>query len=123
MLSKSNNSKVTVVTTTKPINRNLLRKETSFVCYTSSVLRKVDIWNKKKNYVLLLRSKLKVTKIRTSTKLFNKPDRNGHSAHWYDKIFLRVFAWFLSQTITWFSTDRNVQWKNSRKSTQVKFRR
>jgi len=28
------------VTTTKRINRNLLGKETSFVCYTSSVLRK-----------------------------------------------------------------------------------
>jgi len=27
------------VTNTKRINRNLLRKETSFVCYTSSVLR------------------------------------------------------------------------------------
>jgi len=36
----SNNSKVTVVTNTKRINYNLLRKETSFVCYRSSVLRK-----------------------------------------------------------------------------------
>jgi len=33
-----NNCKATVVTHTKQINRNLLRKETSFVCYTSSVL-------------------------------------------------------------------------------------
>jgi len=31
---------VTAVTSTKRINRNLLRKETSFVCYTSSVLCK-----------------------------------------------------------------------------------
>ena len=32
--------KATKVTHTKPIDRNLLRKETSFVCYTSSVMRK-----------------------------------------------------------------------------------
>jgi len=32
--------KATSVTHTKRIYRNLLRKETSFVCYTSSVLRK-----------------------------------------------------------------------------------
>ena len=32
--------KATIVTHTKRIYRNLLRKETSFVCYTSSVLRK-----------------------------------------------------------------------------------
>jgi len=33
--------KATTVTHTKRIDRNLLRKETSFVCYTSSVLRKI----------------------------------------------------------------------------------
>jgi len=32
--------KATTVTHTKRIDCNLLRKETSFVCYTSSVLRK-----------------------------------------------------------------------------------
>jgi len=32
--------KATSVTHTKRIYRNLLRKETSFVCYSSSVLRK-----------------------------------------------------------------------------------
>jgi len=37
---ESNNCKATAVTHTKRIDRNLLRKETSFVCYTSSVLRK-----------------------------------------------------------------------------------
>jgi len=31
--------KATAVTHTKRIDRNLLRKETSFVCYTSSVLK------------------------------------------------------------------------------------
>jgi len=30
------------MTTTKRINRNLLRKETSFVCYTSSVLIQIE---------------------------------------------------------------------------------
>jgi len=30
------------VTTTKRINRNLMRKETSFVCYTSSVLIQIS---------------------------------------------------------------------------------
>ena len=52
------------MTHTKRIYRNLLRKETSFVCYTSSVLRKS--WHMKqkgKIYALLLRSKLKITKI------------------------------------------------------------
>jgi len=39
-LSFSNFCEATVVTHTKRINRNLLRKETSFVCYTSSVLRR-----------------------------------------------------------------------------------
>jgi len=34
----SNNCKATAVTHTKRINLNLLRKETSFVCYTSSIL-------------------------------------------------------------------------------------
>jgi len=37
-VSFSNTCKVTTVTHTKRIDRNLLRKETSFVCYTSSVL-------------------------------------------------------------------------------------
>jgi len=32
--------KATTVTHTKRIDRNLLRKETSFVCYISSALRK-----------------------------------------------------------------------------------
>jgi len=39
-LSFSNSCKATAVTHTKRIDRKLLRKETSFVCYTSSVLRK-----------------------------------------------------------------------------------
>ena len=39
-LSFSSVCKATSVTHTKRIYRNLLRKETSFVCYTSSVLRK-----------------------------------------------------------------------------------
>ena len=50
------------MTHTKRIYRNLLRKETSFVYYTSSVLRK-SMKQKEKNYALLLRSKLKITKI------------------------------------------------------------
>jgi len=39
-LDDSNICKATTVTHTKRIDRNLLRKETSFVCCTSSVLRK-----------------------------------------------------------------------------------
>jgi len=38
--TESNNCKATAVTHTKRIDRNLLRRETSFVCCTSSVLRK-----------------------------------------------------------------------------------
>jgi len=58
IIDLSNICKATAVTHTKRIDRNLLRKETSCVCYTSSVLRlrvlhififsQVDIWNKKK---------------------------------------------------------------------------
>jgi len=40
VLTFSNNCKATAVTHTKRINRNLLREETNFVCYTSSVLYK-----------------------------------------------------------------------------------
>ena len=40
--------KATTVTHTKRIDRNLLRKETSFVCYTSSVLRKSRHMRQKK---------------------------------------------------------------------------
>jgi len=39
-LSFSNFCKATALTHTKRIDRNLLLKEISFVCYTSSVLRK-----------------------------------------------------------------------------------
>jgi len=47
-LSFSNNSRATAVTHTKSIDRNLLRKETSLMCYTLQSCAKVDIWNKKK---------------------------------------------------------------------------
>ena len=41
----NNVCKATSVTHTKRIYRNLLRKETSFVCYTSSVLIQIkSIW-------------------------------------------------------------------------------
>jgi len=40
--------KATTVTHTKRIDRNLLREETSFVCYTSSVLRKSRHMKQKK---------------------------------------------------------------------------
>ena len=40
--------KATTVTHTKRIDRNLLRKETSFVCYTSSVLHKSRHMKQKK---------------------------------------------------------------------------
>jgi len=71
------------MTNTKRINNSLLRKETSFVCYTSSVLRTSRQMKQKEKYVQLLRSKLKVTNLipirtpplNTATKLFNKPDR------------------------------------------------
>ena len=41
-LSFSNICKATTVTHTKRTDRNLLRKETSFVCYTSSVLIQIE---------------------------------------------------------------------------------
>jgi len=40
--------KATTVTHTKRIDRSLLRKETSLVCYTSSVLRKSRHMKQKK---------------------------------------------------------------------------
>jgi len=58
--------------------------------------------------------------LNTATKLFNKPDRKWPFGTLIDKKYLRDFAWFLSQAITWFATDRNVQWKKSMKTTQVK---
>jgi len=39
----SNICKATTVTHTKRIDRNLLRKETCFVCYTSSVLIQIQM--------------------------------------------------------------------------------
>ena len=54
----------TTVTHTKRIDRNLLRKETSFVCYTSSVLRKSRHMRQKKK----LRT---VAKIKTQIKTQN----------------------------------------------------
>jgi len=45
------------VTHTKRIDRNLLRKETSFVCYTSSVL--IQIESTKHTKLVSLRNKLR----------------------------------------------------------------
>ena len=98
------------------------------MCYTSSVLRKSrHMKTKRKNYALLLGSKLKITKIEhnynlstnTATTLFNEPDHNGHSALLIDNKYSPRLAWFLSQTITWLTTDHNVQRKKSSMPTQV----
>ena len=64
-------------------------KETGFVCFTSSVLRKVRHTNKEKNYVLLLKPKLKFVKLspnrtpplNTATKLLNKPESQPTIQH------------------------------------------
>ena len=82
---------------------------------------------KRKNYAQLLRSKLKIQTLstivtpplNTATNLFNEPDRNGHSALLTDKTYSPRLAWSLSQAITWFATDRNVQWKKSSMPTIV----
>jgi len=63
IIDLSNICKATAVTHTKRIDRNLLRKETSCVCYTSSSSVKSTYETKRKNYALLLRSRLKITKI------------------------------------------------------------
>ena len=61
--------KATSVTHTKRIYRNLLRKETSFVCYTSSVLRKSRHMKQKEKITHCCQDqnskllKLKITKI------------------------------------------------------------
>jgi len=46
-------------------------------------------------------------------------DRNGHSALLIDKKYSPRLAWFLSQTITWLATDRNVLRKKSSMPTLV----
>jgi len=46
-------------------------------------------------------------------------DRNGHSARLIDKTYSPRLGWFLSQTISWFATDRNVQRKKSSMPTLV----
>jgi len=61
--SFSYNSKVTAVTNTKRINRNLLRKESSFVCFTSSVMRKS--WHMKQ-----------IEKLRTAVKIKTQDYKN-----------------------------------------------
>jgi len=69
--------KATAVIHTKRNDHNLLRKETSFMCYTSAVLRKSwHMKKKRKNYALLLRSKLKITKIEHSCNSSTKHSYN-----------------------------------------------
>ena len=74
-----------------------VRKLVSCVTHLQSCA-KVDIWNKKKNYVLLLRPNSRLQKsntiatppLNTATQLFNEPDRNGHSALWLTKKYFLV---------------------------------
>jgi len=75
---------------------------------------------KRKNYALLLRSKLRITKIEHKCNSFTKHSYNTFneqrsqrpfSALLIDKTYSPRLAWFLSQAITWFATDRNVQRK------------
>ena len=61
--------------------------------------------------------------LNTAAKLLNKPELQPAIQHTDWQTFLRIFAWFLSQTITWFTTDRNRQWKKPKKTTLGKFRR
>jgi len=88
--------KATTVTHTKRIDRNLLRKETSFVCYTSSVLHKSrHMKQKRKIYALLLRSKLKITKIED---IKFEHNCNSSTKHSYFNILTRVAHWM---TVMW----------------------
>ena len=73
------------MTNTKRINHNLLRKETSFVCYTSSVLRKSRHMKQKEkithccwdqNSRLQKLSTITTPPLNTATTLFNEPDGN-----------------------------------------------
>jgi len=75
------------VTHTKRIDRNLLCKETSFVCYTSSVLRKSRHMKKKKKLRTVAQIKTQdyrnwrlqnfftivIPPVNTATTLFNEP--------------------------------------------------
>jgi len=61
-LSFSNVCKDTTVTHTKRIDRNLLRKETSFVCDTSSVLRISRHMKQKEKLRTVAKIKLKIKK-------------------------------------------------------------
>ena len=67
------------------------RKVVSCVTHLSSCAWP-DIWNKKKNYLVLQRSKLKIETTEpnwnpsTKHSLFKKTDCNGHSAHWLTKL-------------------------------------
>jgi len=61
-LSFSNICKDTTVTHTKRIDRNLLRKETSFVCDTSSVLRISRHMKQKEKLRTVAKIKLKIKK-------------------------------------------------------------
>jgi len=97
------------------------------VLHIFSPAQKLTYETKRKNYGLLMRSKLKITKIKhkcnSSTKqpqhCTTNTDRNGHSVLLIDKTFSPRLVWFLSQTITWLATDRNVQWKKSGMPTLV----
>jgi len=113
--SFSNYCKATAVTHIKWINRHLLGKETSFVCYTSSLLRKSRHMKQKEKLRAVAKIKTKITKIEhnynPSTKHHGKTVQRTRLQQPFgtliDKKFSPRLAWFLSQTITWFATDRN----------------
>ena len=81
--------KATTVTHTKRIDRNLLRKETSFVCYTSSVLRKSGHTKQKK-------------KLRTVAKITTQDYKN-----WRLQNFFTIVTPPLSTATTLFNEHRS----------------
>ena len=86
-VSFSNRCKAIAVTHTKRIDRNLLRKETSFVCYTSSVLRKSRHMKQKEKIAHCCwdqnsrLQKLKITKIE-----YNCNSSTKHSHNTFQRI-------------------------------------
>ena len=109
-----------------------VRKLVSCVTHLQSCA-KVDIWNKKeklrtvaktktqdyKNWRLQNLSIIATPPLNAATTLFNehRSQRPFGASDW--QTHSPRLAWFLSQTITWFATDRNVQRKTSSMPTLV----
>ena len=111
-----------------------VRKLVSCITHLQSCA-KVDIWNKKKKLRTVAKIKPQGYKnwrlpkfstnvtppLNTATTLFNEPrsQRPFGTSDWQN--YSSRLAWLLSQAITWFATDRNVQRKKSSRKTAQHF--